>query len=114
MYRGKKSQLKIQVKHCQRHNGPRHCFYNLNWVQIWSPDGSAIWWVNLELLLVVPPGGQNWKQWSVHFEFSSGATWWLNLELMLVVPSGGQNWNQWSVYLEFSFLVNFPALKLER
>ena len=69
-------------KHCQRHNGPRHCFYNLNWVQIWSPDGSAIWWVNLELLLVVPPGGQNWKQWSV--------------------------------YLEFSFLVNFPALKLER
>jgi hypothetical protein len=62
-------------------------------------------------MLVVPPSGQNWNQWSVQFEFSSGAIWWVDLELMLVVSSG-QNWNQWSVLLEFSFLVNLPALYL--
>ena len=32
-------------KHCQRHNGPRHCFqWHLNWLhyfQIWSPDGAT-------------------------------------------------------------------------
>ena len=39
------------------------------------------------------PSGQNWNQWSVLLEFSSGAIWWVNLELMLVVSSG-QNWNQ--------------------
>ena len=60
---------------------------------IWSPDGGAIWWVYLELMLVVPPSGQNWNQWSVKFEFSSCAIWWVNSELMLVVSSG-QNWNQ--------------------
>ena len=39
-------------KHCQRHNGPRHCFYNLNQEQIWPTDIGAIWWVNLELMQV--------------------------------------------------------------
>ena len=34
--------MHIWMKHCQRHNGPRHCFYNLNYVQIWSPEGGAI------------------------------------------------------------------------
>ena len=63
----KRCQLKIQVKHCQRHNRPRHCFYNLNQVQIWSSDGGAIWWVNLELMLLVPPDGQNWNQQSVFY-----------------------------------------------
>ena len=48
-------------------------------------------------MLVVPPSGQNWNQWSVQFEFSSGAIWWENLELMLVVSSG-QNWNQYGVF----------------
>ena len=49
--------------------------------------------LNLELMLVVPPSGQNWNLWNVQFEFSSGAIWWVDLELMLVVSSG-QNWNQ--------------------
>ena len=57
----------------------------------------AIWWVNLELMLVVPPSGQNWNLWNVQFEFSSGAIWLVNSELTLVALSG-QNWNQWSVY----------------
>ena len=48
-------------------------------------------------MLVVPPSGQNWNQWSVQFEFSNGAIWWENLELMLVVSSG-QNWNQYGVF----------------
>ena len=48
-------------------------------------------------MLVVPPSGQNWNQWSVQFEFSSGAIWWVDLELMLVVSSG-QNWNQYGVF----------------
>ena len=46
-------------------------------------SSGAIWWPNLELMQVVPSGGQIWNQ-------ASGAIWWPNLKLMQVAPSGGQ------------------------
>ena len=60
---------------------------------------NAIWWPNLQLMQVVPSGGQfcNSCKWlNLVGKFvtnASGAIWWLNLQPMQVAPSGGQIWN---------------------
>ena len=35
---------------------------------------GAIWWANLQLMQLVPSGGQIWNQ------YASGAIWWPNLQ----------------------------------
>ena len=63
----------------------------------------AIWWLNLELMQVVPSGGQicnqcKWRHLVAKFETNaSGAIWWPNLQLIQVAPSG--NHALWSLNL---------------
>ena len=71
---------------------------------------GAIWWPNLQLMQMVPSGGQFATN-------ASGAIWWPNLQPMQVAPSSGQIWNwckwrhlvvncptRWSLSFIFVFL----------
>ena len=54
---------------------------------------GAIWWPNLQLIQVVPSGGQIWNncKWShlvvIFATNESGVIWWPNLQLIQVAPS---------------------------
>ena len=42
MRRRRKSDPFLNPKHCQRHNGPRHCFYDLNYLSSYKA-GKFTW-----------------------------------------------------------------------
>ena len=52
----------IMTKHCQRHNGPRHCFHNLNYLSSYKAgkfirkENSTLYWFQ-----IYPPDGATWK-----------------------------------------------------
>ena len=53
---------------------------------------GAIWWRNMQLMQVAPPGAQNWNQCKLYYMLAKfgtnagGATWWSNFELIQVEP----------------------------
>ena len=68
-----------------------------NWCHLVAKSGiGAIWWPNLQLMLLVPPSGQicnqyKWRHLVARFVTNAGATiLWSNLEPMKVAPPGGK------------------------
>ena len=59
-------------------------------VKFITSASGAIWWSNLEPMLVGTPDDHLVAIFATN---SSAAIWWRNLQLMQVVPSGGQIWN---------------------
>ena len=69
-------------------------------VKFGTNSSGDIWWLNLQLIQVVPSGGHvcnqcKWCHLVVKYGTNaSGTIWWANLQLMQLAPSGGQIWNQ--------------------